>query len=540
MHDYNEIVAGFRPERPERYNFVRDVIDMWAQSAPDKLAMLWVDDAGQVRNRTFEEIRSSSCRAAHLLGDAGVRRGDTLVVLLGRQTEWWDVLSASLRSGLVVAPGTSQLSAADIKYRINASGAVAIVTDTANASKVDEIAAECPSLVAKVLVDGERLGWLNYQSLILEMSDRFPTADTLGTDEAMCYFTSGTTGYPKMCIHTHSYPLGHVATGKYWLDLKSDDVVWNNSDTGWAKAIWSSYFGPWHVGAAIFVHKTDVFNPRRMLDLLEQFPITVLCGAPTIYRMLVLEDLQARNFKALRHCVAAGEPLNPEVINVWAERTGITIRDGYGQTETTLLCCNWPSLPVKLGSMGKPAPGIDLAVIDESGRRLSPGAEGDIALRVEPLAPQGFFKEYRAERERTAATRRGEWYLTGDRAYIDSDGYFWFVGRADDVIISAGYRIGPFEVESALVEHAAVAEAAVVSSPDATRGEVVKAFVVLAPGHVASADLAAELQAHVRRVTAPYKYPRKIEFVANLPKTVSGKIRRVELKAREWSKESAN
>jgi len=539
MASYSDIVASFRLERPERYNFVRDVIDEWARRTPDNLAMLWVDDSGGIKRRTFEEVRASSCRAAHLLAGAGVRRGDTLVVLLGRQTEWWDVLSAGLRSGVVVAPGTTQLSAADIKYRINASGAVAVVTDSANAAKVDEIAGECPSLVAKVLVDGERTGWLDYQSRIAEKSHIFPTVDTCGSDEAMCYFTSGTTGYPKMCIHTHAYPLGHVVTGKYWLDLRPDDIVWNNSDTGWAKAIWSSYFGPWHMGAAIFVHKTDAFSATRMLDLLDQFPITVLCGAPTVYRMLVLEDLGQRSFKALRHCVAAGEPLNPEVINVWADKTGITIRDGYGQTETTLLCCNWPSLPVKLGSMGKPAPGVELAVIDEDGNRLGPNVEGDIALRIAPQAPQGFFKEYRGEEERTAATRRGDWYLTGDRAYVDADGYFWFVGRADDVILSAGYRIGPFEVESALVEHPAVAEAAVVSSPDATRGEIVKAFVVLAPGHAGSAALAKELQAHVKRVTAPYKYPRKIEFVDALPKTVSGKIRRVELKSKEWSKPSA-
>jgi acyl-coenzyme A synthetase/AMP-(fatty) acid ligase len=286
----------------------------------------------------------------------------------------------------------------------------------------------------------------------------------------------------------------------------------------------------------VFVHQTPAFNAARTLDLLERVPVTTMCAAPTVYRMLVQEDLSARRFPGLRHCVGAGEPLNPEVIEQWRRATGLTVRDGYGQTETVILCGNFPPLAVKPGSMGKPAPGIVLAVIDERGRELPPGREGDIAVRVRPQPPGGFFRGYKDDPERTAGCFRGEWYLTGDRATRDEDGYFWFVGRADDVILSAGYRIGPFEVESALIEHPAVAESAVVSSPDATRGEVVKAFVVLAAGFGPSDALARELQEHVKATTAPYKYPRRIEFVASLPKTVSGKIRRVELRDREWGR----
>lgn len=534
--DFDNVVRNFEWERPERYNFVRDVVDEWARRDPTQSAMMWVDDHGTVRRRTYSEVARDSRKVANVLAAAGVRRGDTFLLILGRQSEWWDVLTAGLRMGAVVAPGTTQLSAADLKYRLNASGAVAIVTDTANADKVEQVAEACPALKARLVIDGPRSGWIDYAAEFAVASDAYETADTLSQDEALCYFTSGTTGYPKMCIHTHSYPIGHRVTGKYWLDLGPDDLHWNISDTGWAKAIWSSYFGPWHCGAAIFVHHTAGFSSSRVLQLLAEHPITTLCGAPTVYRMLVLEDLKAAKFRSLRHCVAAGEPLNPEIIHVWQQATGMTIRDGFGQTETTLLCCNWPGLPVRPGSMGKPAPGIELRVIDENGEALPAGQEGDIGLKVSPVAPQGFFKEYRNDPDRTRATRRGDWYLTSDRAYVDEDGYFWFVGRADDVILSAGYRIGPFEVESALIEHPAVVEAAVVSSPDATRGEVVKAFVVLVPGTAPDELLARELQEHVKRVTAPYKYPRKIEFVGALPKTVSGKIRRVELRDREWGR----
>jgi acyl-coenzyme A synthetase/AMP-(fatty) acid ligase len=367
----------------------------------------------------------------------------------------------------------------------------------------------------------------------------FAAADTAPDDDALCYFTSGTTGYPKMAIQTQGYGLAHQITGRYWLDLRPDDVHWNLSDTGWAKAAWSSYFGPWTCGATIFVHHAEGFDPKRSLEVLAQYPITTFCGAPTIYRMVVLQDLSQYEFKTLRHCVGAGEPLNPEVIETWQRATGLVIRDGYGQTESVLLCASFPCLEPRFGSMGKPSPGIDLAVIDDDGSVLPAGREGDVAVRVKPARPPGLFKEYRGDEERTQKAFRGDWYLTGDRAYVDEDGYFWFVGRADDVILSAGYRIGPFEVESALLEHPAVVESAVVSSPDDMRGEVVKAFVVLAAGVAGSDELVKTLQDHVKHVTAPYKYPRKIEFVASLPKTVSGKIRRVELREREWAKPGA-
>ncbi len=503
-------------------------------ASPEKLALLWVDDEGREERRTFADVSAASCRVANLLRAAGVRRGDYIVMILGRQLAWWEVFTAALRMGAVISPGTAQLSSQDIAYRVNAARATCIVTDQANAAKVDQAIGQCPSLAVRLLVDGAREGWIDYGQGFATQSPAFDTVDSMATDEAMCYFTSGTTGYPKMCLHAHSYALAHQTTGRYWLDLKPDDLHWNCSDTGWAKAAWSSYFGPWYQGAALFVHHTHGFRAARTLQLLEQYPVTTFCGAPTIYRMFVLENLAQFRFAALRHCVGAGEPLNPEIIETWKRSTGITIKDGYGQTETVLLCGNYPGLESRFGSMGKPAPGIDLRVVDSSGEILPAGVEGDLAVRVKPEPPLGLFLGYKGEAEKTAESFRGDWYITGDRARVDEDGYYWFISRADDVILSAGYRIGPFEVESALIEHPAVAESAVVSSPDQQRGEVVKAFVVVAPGFQPGEKLAQELQEHVKSVTAPYKYPRRIEFVEELPKTVSGKIRRVELREREW------
>jgi medium-chain acyl-CoA synthetase len=536
MTDYDKEYGTFQWEVPEFYNFAGAVIDKWAED-PEKLAMLWVDDEGHEKRRTFRDLSLASKRLANVLTRQGVKKDDVVLVILPRNIEWWETFTACIRMGAVVAPGTTQLTAKDIKYRANTAEASCIITNSEIAARFDEVAGECPSVKSRIVITEPRDGWLFYTDALEAASDVFATAQTRSDDSCIVYFTSGTTGFPKMALHTHaSYPIGHQVTGKYWLDLGPDDMHWNVSDTGWAKAAWSSYFGPWNMGAAQFIHHTDRFDPRKTLELLSQYPVTTMCGAPTIYRMLVLQDLGQYTFPHLRHCVGAGEPLNPEIIDVWKKATGCTIRDGYGQTETVCLCGSFPCLEPKFGSMGKPMPGIVLKVIDDEGHILPPNTEGDIAVSVSPKRPVGLFKEYWKEPDRTAASYRNGWYLTGDRAYVDEDGYFWFVGRADDVILTSGYRIGPFEVESALIEHPSVAESAVVSSPDETRGEVVKAFVILAPGYTASDALAKELQDHVKKVTAPYKYPRKIDFVTALPKTVSGKIRRIELRDKEWGR----
>lgn len=521
---------------PARYNFARDGIGRLATERPGDRALLWTDAAGTVIDRSFAELAGHAAHAAAVLAGAGVKRGDTVLILLSREIEWWELMLGCLALGAIASPGTIQLSAKDIAYRRDAAQATCVIAGGDIADRVDGALADQD--VALIHIGGPRDGWRDYSAEKAAATPLTEIADTAFDEDALCYFTSGTTGQPKMTIHGHGYALAHRITGRYWLDLKPGDLHWNLSDTGWAKAAWSSLFAPWLMGAAIFVNHAPGFDPAATLDLLARFPITTLCAPPTAYRMFVRADLVGRAFPTLRHCVSAGEPLNPEVIDLWKAATGLDIHDGYGQTETVLLCCNRPGAS-RIGAMGRPAPGIDLAVIDEAGIAAPPGAEGDVALRAGDTRPPGLFTGYRGEPERTASVFRDGWYLTGDRAIVDEDGFFWFVGRADDVILSAGYRIGPFEVESALFEHAAVAESAVVASPDPTRGEVVKAFVVLATGHSGSEALAAELQNHVKTTTAPYKYPRKIEFVASLPKTVSGKIRRKELREQEWAKADA-
>ena len=522
---------------PAHFNFARDVVDEWARDE-SKLALWSVNDSGVEQKFTFADLSKTSCKVANVLANLGVQRGEVVVVILPRVVEWWLINLACMRIGAIVSPGTIQLTPKDINYRIQAAEAVCIVTKSENASRVDQGIANCPSLRIKMIVGGQRDGWTCFESLVEDAAEEFATLDTGSDENAILYFTSGTTGLPKMTVHTHtSYAVGHKTTGRLWLDLHPDDLHWNLSDTGWAKMGWSSLYAPWNMGAAIFVHNSlAAFDPKKTLEWLSRYPITTFCGAPTVYRMLVLEDLTKHKFTHLRHCVAAGEPLNPEVIQKWKTATGITVRDGYGQTETVLLAGSFPSIEPRFGSMGKPSPDFDIRIIDGTCTVLSLGQEGDIAVRVRPHRPVGLFKEYWKDPERTASAFRGDWYITGDRGYQDEDGYLWFVGRSDDVILSGGYRIGPFEVESALLEHAAVAESAVVSSPDDVRGEVVKAFVVLKPGYRESQELVKELQDHAKKVTAPYKYPRKIEFVSSLPKTISGKIRRMELRQKEWLK----
>src|SRR5580692_4265090 len=532
--DYDRVRANFRWQCPEFFNFGFDVVDAWAAASPEHLALRWVGPDVE-RTLTYSQLVDRSSRFARALAGLGLSRGERVLVILPRVPEWWETLIGLLKAGAVAIPGTTLLTPKDLAYRIELAGVTAVITDVEGAEKIDAMGNAPTGLKQRILVGPEtRPDWQSYAELLAAQPAPLERLATRCDDPALVYFTSGTTGMPKMVLHTHaSYGIGHQITGRFWLDLTPDDLHWNVSDTGWAKAAWSSVFGPLGCGTSLFVHHTPgKFQPADVLDCLTRYPITTLCAAPTIYRFLVKLDLSSFRPAALRHCVAAGEPLNPEVINVWKQATGLTIRDGYGQTETVLVCGNFPGVNVKPGSMGLPSPGFDLAVIDDEGRRKPVGEDGDLALRVEPERPLGLFREYWRDPQATANAFRQGWYRTGDCGHVDAEGYFWFASRADDVINSSAYRIGPFEVESALVEHRAVVEAAVVGKPDAERGEIVKAFVVLAKGHIASESLKHELQEHVKHTTAPYKYPREIEFVDELPKTVSGKIRRVELRNR--------
>lgn len=540
--DYAAIRKNFRLDVPERFNFAADIVDRWAED-PSRKALHWVNDAcDKEQTFTYAQMRDASFRAARLFKRLGLKKGDRVCILAPRIPQWWVAMTAMIRCGIVPIPGTTQLTAKDIQYRVETSGACAIFADPANAEKVEAIRAKCPTLDTFLVMDGPYKCWQSFDEEI-EKEDPKPVAsDTKSSDPCLIYFTSGTTGYPKMVLHTHvSYPLAHRITGEFWLDLKPSDLHWNLSDNGWAKAAWSSLFAPWNMGSCIFVQDSrGKFDPRKTLETLGRFGITTFCAPPTAYRMLVHQDVSGHNLKKLRHCVSAGEPLNPEVIEIWQQKTGLEIRDGYGQTESVLLVGTFPFMKVKPGSMGLPSPGFDVGVIDEQGKEMPVNKEGDIAVRVKPVRPVGLFQEYWKDPQETAARLRGDWYVTGDRALRDEDGYLWFVGRADDVILSAGYRIGPFEVESALIEHPAVLESAVVASPEPTRGEIVKAFIILKAGYTPSDNLVAEIQDHVKSVTAPYKYPREIEFVKELPKTVSGKIRRVDLRNLEKKRKSGS
>lgn len=539
MTDYEAERQNFHWDVPEHFNFAVDVVGKWAAD-PKKEAMWWVGPDGQERHVTFAEFHRKSNQAADAFGKLGIKQGDRVLLMLPRLVEWWEIVLGLMKLGAVPIPCTVLLTPKDIQFRAETAKPAAIITDPDNAPKYDEVRDKCPSIRGAIIVGNFRPRWTSYAEVAAEGAPNFKPTPTKSSDPCLIYFTSGTVGYPKMVLHTHaSYGIGHSITGKYWLDQRPDDLHWNVSEMGWAKAAWSNLFGPWSQGAAMFIQDArGKFNPKETLSFLAKYPITTFCAPPTVYRLLVLEDLKAYPPKALRHCVGAGEPLNPEVIATWQEATGLTIRDGYGQTETVLICGNFPPLAVKPGSMGKPSPGFSLSVIDDEGNELPPNKEGDIAIKIKPERPLGLFQEYWNNPDAMARSFKGDWYITGDRAYKDEEGYFWFVGRADDVIISAGYRIGPFEVESALVEHPAVAESAVVASPDEVRGEIVKAYVILAPSYSASEKLAEELQEHVKSVTAPYKYPREIEFVTELPKTISGKIRRVELRERERARKA--
>lgn len=537
MMDYEETKRTFKLEVPEYYNFGFDVVDRWAEDRT-KLALVWANVTGKsIRKYTFWDISQQSNRFANLLLNIGVKKGDIIFVMVPRIPEWFAVVVGANKMGAVISPAPSILTPQDIEYRINQSEAKIVVASSSNASKIEKVIGKCPTVKNKIIIGGELDKWISYDIEMEKSSPHLSKEDVEATksdDLLLVAFSSGTTKYPRMVPHVQSYALAHIITAKFWHDLKPTDLHWTISDTGWLKAFWGKLYGQWQIGAAVFMHNAEgAFDPKITLKLLTTQGITSFCAPPTVYRMLVLEDLKQYDFSSLRHCTSAGEPLNPEVIKIWKEATGLTIYDGYGQTESVVAVANYPCMAVKYGSMGKPVPGYDIHIIDDDGNEMPVGEPGHIAIKVKPHHPIGLFKEYWKDRESTEEVFRGDWYFTGDKAYKDNDGYFWFYSRADDVIISSGYRIGPFEVESALQSHPAVAESAVVASPDPVRGDIVKAFVILAPGYEPSDKLVKELQDHVKKETAPYKYPREIEFTNNLPKTISGKIKRVVLRKKE-------
>ena len=560
FEDYNEHLEFIIPEH---FNFAYDVMDVWAEEKPDGLALLWTNDEGEERRTTFAQLKSETDRAAAYLQSLGICKGDPVMLILKRRYEWWIAMLALHKLGAVVIPATHMLTKHDIIYRNTRASVKAIicVDDPYVMSQIEAAMPESPTVKTLIKVaaskdaaakgaasqpadrvsDGLPIGitFLDWHSGI----DATPAAPFTrifndNGDTMLMYFTSGTSGEPKMVAHDFLYAMGHLTTGVFWHNLSQDSIHLTVADTGWGKAVWGKFYGQWFAGATVFVFDHEKFDADRLLRQMERYHVTSFCAPPTIYRFMIREDLSRYDLSVLRYCCTAGEALNPAVYDKFLEQTGIRLMEGFGQTETTMTLGTMPWMEPKPGSMGKPNGQYEIVLLKADGTLCEDGEKGEIAIRVNENKPLGLFKEYYRDPELTHEAWHDGYYFTGDMAWRDEDGYYWFEGRKDDVIKSSGYRIGPFEVESALMTHPAVVECAITGVPDDIRGMVVKATIVLGREwkDKAGEDLIKELQQHVKRETAPYKYPRIIEFVDELPKTISGKIRRVEIRQKDNKK----
>jgi acetyl-CoA synthetase len=540
---YEEFCKEYKVEIPEKYNFAFDFVDDVAANEPDRLAMVHVDDNGKRTDLDFEYFSRESSRLANALAATGLRKGDRVMIILYRRIDWWVSMLACHKLGAVPVPSPNLLTPHDIEFRVNFAKIKAVIVENSVSDRIEEARKNCPSLDVLIEAgsDTAENGWLSLTEICKGVDDSFPRpADAACDDDPLLiFFSSGTTGHPKMVEHTHKYAMGHYLTGVYWHDLEPGDLHLTVADTGWGKAVWGKFYGQWMAGATAFVWDfRGKFDPAKLLSIMSEYKITTFCAPPTVFRFMVREDLSKYDLSSLRHCTTAGELLNYSVFEQWKEITGLSIYEGYGQTETTLQIATFPFMEPKPGSIGKPVPGWDIVLRDSEGKPCPDGEEGEICIRVDPERPVGLFTGYLDEPHKTARAIVDGWYHTGDKAWKDENGYLWFLGRTDDLIKSSGYRIGPFEVESALITHEAVVEAAITGVPDPVRGQAVKATIVLADGFEGTEELTKELQNHVKKETAPYKYPRVIEYVAELPKTISGKIKRAEIRSRDEEKSS--
>ena len=539
---YEDFYANYRCNVPEDFNFAWDVVDEWARLRPDKPALLWTNDAGDMKSYSFASMKRLSDKAANALTGLGIRKGDVVMLILKQRPQVWYIMCALMKIGAVCIPASYQLTAKDLEYRCTA-GEVKLLISVDDPELLDHIRAVapgCPKL-EKTAIVGSHIpeGCIDMDAAIEKAGENFvrPAGEAAAcySDPMLIYFSSGTTGLPKMVLHNHTLPLGHIVTAKYWQCVEDGKVHMTQTDSGWAKFAWGKIYGQWICGAAIGAYDTEKFTPQGMLNAIARLRPVTFCAPATIFRYLIKEDLSACDFSFIKHTSVAGEPLSPEVYHQIKEKTGLEIREGFGQSETSVMAATFKWLPVKPGSMGKPAPLFGLNLLDENGEPCDDGIVGNISITnagdhcfsgAKVSNTPGLFRGYLKDGEITKGCWYGGTYRTGDMAWHDDEGYYWFVGRNDDVIKCSGYRIGPFEVESALMEHPSVLECAVTAAPDSMRGQVVKATIVLARGFSPSEELKRELQNHVKRVTAPYKYPRIIEFTGELPKTVSGKIQR--------------
>ena len=534
---YEDFRENFRINVPEAFNFGFDVVDEWARVEPDKRALLWVDDAGEERSFTFTDISRLSNKAANAFQRMGIGKGDVVMAILRRRWEYWVVAVALAKLGAIIIPASLQLTTKDVTYRVNSAQVKAIVCvdDPYVISQVEGALPQVPSLQDLVIVAGQREGWTSFDAMIEPESDAFdrPTGDAGVTSKniMLIYFTSGTTGNAKAVEHAFAHPLGHIITARYWQQVQEDQLHMSVTDSGWAKFGWGKIYGQWICGATIFAYDMEKFVPTKLLQKIQDYRLTTFCAPPTMYRFMLQEDVAAYDLSSVQNFATAGEPLNAEVTIQWERLTGKKIREGFGQTEGPVLLATFPWLEPRPGSMGKPSPLLNVKLLDDDGVEVPDGEEGAICVTgLKESYPPGLFVGYYNNPEATQAAVGGDVYNLHDMAWRDSDGYCFFVGRNDDVIKCSGYRIGPFEVESALIEHPAVVECAVTAAPDPVRGKVVKASVILAEGYEPSEELVKELQDHVKHTTAPYKYPRIVEFVDDLPKTIGGKIKRKQIR----------
>lgn len=542
---YEDFKANYKVNIPEDFNFGFDVVDAWAEADKNKKALVWCNDHGEEKTFTFSDISRLSNKTANYFRSLGIKKGDVVMMILRRRWEYWICATALHKVGAVLIPGSLQLTKKDIVYRGNSAEVKAIicVNDDFVINQVEASEKEIPTLENKIVVGEPRDGWRFFEDEIEPFSDKFarPTGDqaTNWNDIMLVYFTSGTTGMPKMVQHNFAHPLGHIVTAKYWQMVQENKLHMSVSDSGWAKFGWGKIYGQWICGAIVFAYDMDKFIPAKLLEVISKYKITTFCAPPTMYRFMLQGDLKKYDLSSIQRCCTAGEPLNPEVIKKWQEYTGHFIYEGFGQSEGSVLLANFQWFEPRLGSTGKPSPIYDIHLVDKDGNDVKTGEEGSIVVMdVKNHPPVGLFTGYYKNPEMTEEKLLGKFYNTDDMASCDEDGYYCFIGRDDDVIKCSGYRIGPFEVESALLEHPSVVECAITGVPDPIRGQVVKATVVLAAGYTPSEELKKEIQNHVKRVTAPYKYPRVIEFVDELPKTLGGKIKRGQI--RKSDEDAAN
>ena len=540
-----DLQKNYRLTVPDDFNFAFDCLDVMAAETPDALAMLWLSSAGEERRFTFEDIRSLSVKAANCFIAQGIGKGDLVMLTMARDWRYWPILMGLHRMGAVAVPASYLLTKKDIEYRINAASIKMLLTTPrfGVVQAMEEALPKCPTIEKLAVFGGGAPNekWLDFDAA-WEAAPKTPVArNNSKTDMMLMSFSSGTTGYPKMVWHDYTYPLGHILTGCFWHRCEEGGLHFTISDTGWLKSLWGKMYSQWLAGSAVFTYDFESpetkFSAPDILEKIARYKVTTFCAPPTMYRYLIKEDIAKYDLSSLKHCTTAGEALNPKVYKAWLEKTGLKIYEGFGQTETTLCCwTGYPWMQPQLGSMGLPAPGYRIIIADENGKEAAPGVTGEICIRTDAAGggkPCGLFLGYYRNEEMTKKAWHDNLYYTGDTAYRDAQGFLWYVGRSDDVIKSSGYRIGPFEVESVLLEHPAVAECAVTGTPDAERGFAVKATIVLSHNYNGSGELTKELQDYVKKITAPYKYPRIIEYVDALPKTTTGKIRRVELREKD-------